>query len=217
MSDSRLSMTEILGGILRFFPNTMLVTFFVAGVMTGRMPWILAAAGGLVTIATTVLLQGVTQWGFGDMSYDFKPGEVAVDSCSLTPSTGDLFVQVPSMWIATSAFYATYIFTNALNIYTYTSTANQNRIPVQQRKGMGLISMVAVFLLFFFLLVPRFMTTCETILGTITGLGIGIGWGVAWWHIVNLCGANIFPDVHGVMIGLTPGSLKSNPFAYVPL
>jgi hypothetical protein len=39
---------------------------------------------------------------------------------------------------------------------------------------------------------------------------------VGWWNIVNLCGANIFPDVHGVMIGLTPGSLKSNPFAYMP-
>jgi len=211
-------MTEILGGILRFFPNTMFVTFLVAGIMTGRMPWILAAAGGLVTIATTSLFQGLAQWFFGidAVRYDFKPGEVAADSCSLTPST-DVFIQVPSMWIATSAFYATYIFTNALNIYNYTSTTNQNRIPVQQRKGMGLISMVAIFLLFFFLLVPRFMTTCESIMGTITGLGIGIGWGIAWWHIVNLCGANIFPDVHGVMIGLTPGSLKSNPFAYVPV
>jgi hypothetical protein len=211
-------LAEILGGILRFFPNTMFVTFLIAGIMTGRMPWILAAAGGLVTIATTSLFQGLAQWflGIDAVRYDFKPGEVAADSCSLTPST-DVFIQVPSMWIATSAFYATYIFTNALNIYTYTSTTNQNRIPVQQRKGMGLISMVAVFLLFFFLLVPRFMTTCESIMGTITGLGIGIGWGVAWWHIVNLCGANIFPDVHGVMIGLTPGSLKSNPFAYVPL
>ena len=210
---------EILGGILRFFPNTMLITFFVAGVMTGRMPWILAAMGGIVTIMTTWLFQGVGRWMFGTeaVAYDFRPGDVAVESCSLTPnSVTDVFIQTPSMWIATSSFYATYIFMNALNIYRYKSTTSQDRIHVQQRKGMGLISMVAIFLLFVFLLVPRFLTTCESIIGTITGLAIGLGWGVGWWNIVNLCGANIFPDVHGVMIGLTPGSLKSNPFAYMP-
>jgi hypothetical protein len=215
------AIAEILGGILRFFPNTMVVTLFFVGMMTGRIPWILTAVGGLLMIVITMFAQVLLSWVLGaEMgNYDFTPGEVAAESCSLTPTLlQENYTTLPSLWIASSSFYATFIFMNAFNIYKQAPANNisKDKMAVQQRKGMGLISMVTAALLFFFLLVPRFLTRCESVIGTIIGLALGIGWGFGWWTILNFCGANVFPDIHGVMIGLTPRSLRANPYALVP-
>jgi hypothetical protein len=116
-----------------------------------------------------------------------------------------------------STFFVTVIFTNALNIYT-TSPQKKSKeaIAVQQRKGMGLISMLAILLLFVFLMVPRYNTNCETLLGMILGAVVGIGIGVGWWKLLDACGADVYPDIHGVMLGLKPGFLREHPVACVP-
>jgi hypothetical protein len=67
--------------------------------------------------------------------------------------------------------------------------------------------------LFFFLLIPRYMTSCETILGVVLGLAIGISGGYLWWRLLDACGPDVYPDIHGVMIGTQPGLLHTNPIA----
>jgi hypothetical protein len=57
---------------------------------------------------------------------------------------------------------------------------------------------------------------CESIIGSILGIGLGIGGGYAWWVILNACGSNVYPDIHGVMIGLKPGTLRTAPLACTP-
>ena len=142
-----------------------------------------------------------------------------MESCSLIPvADGSTYTAVPSLWVALSSFVATYIFVNAANIYSQApARINRNKLAVQQRKGMGFISMIAAVLLFTFLLVPRYWTTCETIMGVILGLLIGMGSGWLWWEILNACGPDVYPDIHGVMIGLKPGSLHTNPVACAPI
>jgi hypothetical protein len=206
------SLVEILGGILNFFPNTMIASLFVIGVMTGRLSWILISLGGIVITILTLTAQYAMSKAIVGLA---MPGQHIIETCSILPvAKGGDYTPVPSLWVALSAFFATYIFTNALNVYSQVPVrTNKDSFSVQQRKGVGIISMLAVMVLFFFLLIPRYMTSCETILGVVLGLAIGIGGGYLWWRVLDACGPDVYPDIHGVMIGTQPGLLHTNPIA----
>jgi hypothetical protein len=209
---------ELLGGILRFFPNTILITLFVLGITTGKVAWILVAVGGLLVTILTLLIQYLFGKGLGLGPLSDRPGAAIMEACSLIPiASNATYSAIPSLWVAMSSFFVAYIFTNATNIYTQTpARINKEKIAVQQRKGVGLISMFSVVLLFVFLMVPRYWTNCETRWGVILGLLVGCGFGIGWWYILNACGADVYPDIHGVMIGLKPGALRTNPIACAP-
>jgi len=203
---------ELLSGILRFFPNTIIATLFILGITLGKLSWILIAVGGLIVTILTLTIQYVF------LKANLATGMSGVsimEACSLLPTAGDgPYMDTPSLWISLSSFIATFIFVNARNVYVQNPVrVSKDRISVQQRKGTGIISMLAVCVLFVCLLVPRWWTTCESVAGTIFGLLIGISSGFLWWHLLNACGADVFPDIHGVMIGLRPGMLKTNPVA----
>jgi len=219
--------SELLAGILRYFPNTMIASLFVLGITTGKLAWILVAIGGILVTILTLVVQYMLQKSMGLGPLTDRPGAAIIQACSLLPvAVGGDYSAMPSLWTAVSVFFATYIFMNASNIYTQTpARVNKEKLAVQQRKGMGLISMMAVVILTAFLIVPRYMSPCESKLtmfgmglpiGMIVGAAMGITAGYAWWKILDACGPDVYPDIHGVMIGLKPGSLHTNPMACAP-
>jgi hypothetical protein len=119
--------------------------------------------------------------------------------------------------MALTSFFATYILINAAYVYNAKPVhRSKEALPVQQRKGIGLISILASTLLLILLVVPRFTSPCETLGGTIVGLGAGIGFAWLWWKILHACGSDVFPDIHGIMLGLKPGMLHTAPVACAP-
>ena len=206
------AIAEMLGGMLQFFPNMMLITLFVVGVTTGKLAWILFAIGGVLVAMGTLTTQYLMTKAFG---IGPMPGLAVLKTCSMIPIIDTQeYTNVPSLWTAMSTFFATFIFINAYHIYSARIKHGSKEItPVQQRKGIGLISMFSAIILFVFLLVPRYWTTCETIPGMLTGLAIGGTAAYGWWKLLSACGADVYPDVHGVMIGLRPASLHNNPVA----
>jgi hypothetical protein len=212
---------ELLSGVLRFFPNSMIVTLMILGIATGRLPWILVSIGGLLIVILTLTIQYIL--GKTIISSGAMPSAAVLEACALLPiASGATYSALPSVWIATTSFFATFVFVNAVRIYTQVPAPGVKTskdgipIPVQQRKGMGMISMLAVSILFFMLVIPRWWTSCETMLGLLLGLAIGVGGGYGWWQILNACGSAIYPDIHGVQAGLTPGALRSGPVACSP-
>jgi hypothetical protein len=213
------TLIEVLTGILKYFPNTIIATLFVAGILLGRLSWIFVSLGGIVVAVIVMTLQYV--FSAGQIQFDMM-GKDVIDACSILPdTTGTSLSTRPSIWMALTFYFATFIFTNAVNIYTQKSTrTNSDALSVQQRKGTGIVSMVAVLLILFFVVGTRIMkTTCEPtdLLGSLLGIGlgaaIGIGLGIGWWFFLNACGSNVYPDIHGVMIGTQPGILHRNPIA----
>jgi hypothetical protein len=206
---------EFLSGAHRYFPNMITLTLLVVGLFLGKANWVLIGVGGLITVLLVLLAQiTLGQLIGGDGG---PPGAALLAACSMLPSGGGSYITTPSIWIALTMFYITYVLKNASNVYTTKPTKlSSSSIPVQQRKGLGLISIVATVLLMLMLLLPRLMTGCETIFGVILGIATGIGAGIGWWHVLDACGADYYPDIHGVMIGLRPGSLHTSPVACVP-
>jgi hypothetical protein len=73
---------------------------------------------------------------------------------------------------------------------------------------MGLISMLATLILLVVLVGPRLLTGCEHWGGVVLGGILGLLVAVAWWYILNACGSDVLPDIHGVMLGLNPSTQK---------
>lgn len=213
------ALADLLSGVLRFFPNTMMFVLLIVGALTGKMSWILISFGSMLLAAGILTIQyafgralGVGIYGGG------IPGEAVLEACSMIPITQAAeYSNIPSLWMALTTFFASYIFINAAHVYTAQPVKKpKDALPVQQRKGIGMISMLAAALFFVFLIVPRYRTTCETLVGTGLGVTAGVGFAWLWWKILDACGSDVFPDIHGVMMGLKPGSLRTAPMACTP-
>jgi hypothetical protein len=205
---------ELLSGIHRYFPNVMTASLIVIGLLTAKVGWVLVGVGAILLAIVVLILQYTINKmiGLGDL-----PGADVLKACSIIPTATGTFRTTPSVWMSLTAFFLTYIIVNASNVYTTTPAKKaKDSIPVQQRKSVGILSMLAVAILFILLLIPRYASPCESTIGTILGLVVGgfAGWG--WWQILNACGADIYPDIHSVMIGLKPASLRTSPVACVP-
>ena len=203
---SRAALVEVLTGIYQYLPNTLTTSLLVFGVFLGRISWILTAMGAIVL---TILIS-LLQFGKAKFVPDFGklPGAAAVAACSILPSKAESFETIPSLWMATAFYYATFILINASNIYmTKPTKKSSEALTVQHRKAVGIVSIVTTLILCAFLIVPRFIwSDCESkyAIGGFLGAAIGVLMGLAWWTLLDLCGPDVYPDVHGVMIGLRP-------------
>lgn len=210
---------ELMAGVWRLFPNTILLTLLVGGILLARMSWILVALGGIITATVTLMIQYLLgKTGFFPDGNTI-PGADIMHACSLLPNATTVsYSVIPSMWVTLTTFLATYITTNAAYVTSAAPAgkASTAAIPVQQRKGVGVISILAITVLFLFMMFFRFNSRCENILSMIAGAAVGIGMGYSWWGILYACNKNTYPDIHGVMIGLAPGSLRTSPMACTP-
>lgn len=212
---------EFLSASHRHFPNIITVTLLFAGLFLGKANWVLVGTGAIAVAIVVLILQYAL---FNGAGLGVFPGAEVFAACSMIPSGSGQYLTAPSLWIALTLFYMTYIIKNAANVYTTTPTKlPAAAIPVQQRKGLGLISIIACVLLLITLMVSRFMTGCETgstLWSSIIGISIAVATGIVagnyWWVLLNACGADYYPDIHGVMIGLRPGGLHTSPVACTP-
>lgn len=209
---------ELMAGVWRLFPNTIIMTLLVGGILLARMSWVVIALGGLVTATLTLLIQFVVDKSSLIPGGNMIPGSDIMHACSLTPNSKGSYAMVPSMWVTLTTFLATYIVTNAAYVTSAPPAPNASTtaIPVQQRKGVGVISILAITILFLFMMFFRFNSRCENILSMVTGAALGIFMGYSWWGILYACGKNTYPDIHGVMLGLSPGTLRTSPLACTP-
>jgi len=224
-----------MSGILRFLPLTLTVSFLILGIMLNNMPWLIAGVAavtlwaGIAGIGTAVT-NLIPAWLGGG-----EPPHLFTTICSLIP--GATYLKVPSVWFALMGYFMTYIICNANNIFTATPAtasgynpagmgshvlvaspvvASRNSIGVVQRRSVGMISLIAVSILFMIIMIPRFMNQCESTLGIVSGLLLGSLWGWGMWASANTNTNNPLADIHGVMLGLSPGYLRHTPIACTP-
>jgi hypothetical protein len=206
---------DIVLSTARFFPTAVGVTLGIAGLATGRIPWVLVTLG-LILIAG---IARATQAIFSKWSQATTAGHI-FETCSLAPipGTDTIYGYLPSMWMTLTAYLLTVFLSSGIVVATAkpaTKTANE-ALPVQQRKGVGTLSIIACAVLLFFMILLRYRSGCEGLLGLITGLILGVLFGLGWWHVVMRVGGPAVWDVHGVMLGTQPGSLRTSPLACLP-
>ncbi len=202
----------MLTGIHRYFPSTMITGLIVLGLTLGRVSWVLVGVGGIILTILIMIMQVIVG--------RFAPTEQTpglIEACSVLPLSGSTYFMVPSFWFTITTFFLSYIMSNAVSVYTKNPTKQPNTaIAVQQRKGLGVISIVAVLVIGLILLGARMLSPCESWVGSISSILLGGGLGYAWWYALSKQGNDIFQDIHGVMVGLQPGDLRTGPVACTP-
>jgi len=215
---------EVLSGIYRFLPNTMTASLLVLGVFLGKISWVIISCSAIVLSLLIVFIQSICIPGAFHQIPGFKmlSGGAALAACSPLPSRikdTDVLHTTPSLWMSVTAFYLGYIIMNALNVYMADAARPGTpdkylNFKIDHRKSVGLISIISSVFLLIFLMFTRFFSTCESIGGSILGLLLGVGAGIGMWYVLSINGSDIYPDIHGVMIGLKPGQPYSSENYY---
>jgi hypothetical protein len=213
-----MSATGILDIVLstaQYFPTAVGVTLGVAGLATARLPWLFAASG-LVPLAFLIWVLQI--FAFKITGQHTTAGHI-YEMCSLAPIPGPTprYAYAPSTWMTLTAYLITVLMASASVVATSkpASTTTNAALPVQQRKGVGTLSILACVILTLFLLLLRYRTGCEGIIGLISGFILGGSFGALWWAVMRAGGPAAW-DVHGVMLGTQPGSLRTTPLACLP-
>lgn len=219
---SALTIIEFVTGMARNFPTTMTAASLIGGLAVGQLPWVIMGAGGVIVALLILCAQAIVGAGIPSTK---TPDIAVLQACSLIPigPTSGVYSYVPSLWFALTAYYVAYIIMNAQEVYSSPATKlPQEALPVQHRKSIGMVSMIAIALLFVSLAVFRFRTGCEQLgplnipFGAILGIVLGA---FLAWTLRQGASSKRDPsvgDVHGVMIGLQPGSLRTHPLACAP-
>lgn len=212
---------DLLLSAAQYFPIAVGTTMFVGGLATARIPWVVASLGMATLGFVLVLLHfflGLTPAGRSSYGSSLSGAHI-FEVCSLTPIPGkdQVYFSVPSMWVSLTTYLLLIILFSAVRVATSNpTTASKEALPVQQRKGVGTLSILACVILFLFLLLLRVQTGCETILGVLFGIGAGVAAAFAFWTAMRAGGPAVW-DVHGVMLGVQPGSLRTGPLACLPV
>jgi hypothetical protein len=224
MSSTANPVLEVLSGIYRFLPNTLTVSLMVLGIFLGKISWIMISSAVIVLCIVVLLIQAVFLPGSVHQISAFKmlSGGAALSACSPLPSRikeTDVLYTTPSLWMTVTSFYLAYILMNAINVYT--ANAAKPGTPdkylsfkIDSRKSVGLISIIATFILLACLIITRFFSQCESTGGALLGIVLGLGAGVGMWYLLSINGTDIWPDIHGVLIGLKPGHPYSSENYY---
>lgn len=217
------AIVEFVSGLAKNFPVTMTGIALVGGLALGQLAWMWM---GIMSFAV-ILVCMAFHFTFGSYFPNSKDFSL-LQACSIVPSnvsSSSTYFFIPSMWVAVTTFYLTYILYNAGTVYnTPAKKLPQEALPVQHRRSIGMVSIVATILLFIGLLTFRLRTGCEhftyilTIpipFGALFGILLG-GVLASFYYAFRLGGDTLSTDVHGVLSGLQPGSLRDHPLVCAP-
>jgi len=192
-------------------PNVLFVGALLIGSLMGYLPLVWVAFGLLANAITVSAIQRTLELLFPTWSQLYQ------DPVSATCSTGFLQVRslkedpgsvprrtvAPSHWLAATVFFAVFTMYNSIRVAIAPAANGVSEEKVAERRAFSLSATVAAFL-FLLLILSRFFSGCETIVGTLLGVLVGGGMAIGYWHFLDLCGSGRVPDVLQVMGSMAP-------------
>lgn len=119
---------------------------------------------------------------------------------------------VPSYWLTMMAFFFSYLFYNAYDLYTKQEVSNARPQAVQARKSQAGISMFMIVALGAVFTVLRYGTSCESALSVPISLVLGGGVAYGWYSFMRTCGLGRLDDLFGISNRILPlQSMEERP------
>jgi hypothetical protein len=210
---------ELFSGLVQHFPTTMIAISLVGGLALGRVAWVIMGGIGVILAVSVFLVQlGLRNFPLTAPYMAMSNNIGILQACAMAPNAvASTYQYAPSMWVSVTTFFLLYILHNAINVYKTPPSKNlaQETFPVQHRKSVGVISILATVLLLLVLLFMRTQTSCESIGGFILGILLGSLFAGIYYGI-NAMKSPLLSDVHGVMMGIQTGTLRTHPLACAP-
>jgi len=205
-----LTARETIFHFFRSLPVCLFITIGLFGAFQGNENYIFFVIGlGLLAPAVAVSLNMLLEFIFTKIdgwtgnethSYWLVPNGA---SCTLFEQLSknplDSMCAVPTVWTVMTAFFFTYIFVNAYDIYNRRVPQKADQTAVNARKTRCVMSMIFIVALFIIAIIGRYsIMHCETMFGMIIGLLVGGGLGYGWYDFSRSCGVGQFDDIFGI-------------------
>ena len=199
---------EFVIGAYHDLPNVLLVGSLLLGSITGYRPLLLLSIGLLAfNLPVTYLTQLGTGYFAAAKPYFVveRSGRCATFSQpSNAPSNNNnnlgaagfpvIDASGPTWWMTSAAFFFFFTLYNAIMIMA--SPANPNATTDQRNnRNAYCYAVIVISVVFLFLASSRWLSGCETAAGGVVGLLLGIGLAAAYWHILDVCGNGLVPDI----------------------
>ena len=209
---------EYLQASYRQLPLYIMATLFVMGVLQTNMAYMFFTLGCGALFGIIWVIQAILELLLKDATPERK-ALFMVDgkstSCNILSSLTSLSdagpaLVTPSYYIGFIAFFATYILSNAVHLYTRTppdvapdadpELKKEVDAKVDNRKKHAIIIMtfVSLFTVIFLLIRLFYFKGCEKVIGVISSILIGTTVGYSWFAILNACWGNAFSDLFGI-------------------
>lgn len=220
------------GGV-QTLPLTIAGTLSILGLFTANYAILFFLLGYLVlTPIASSILNFIVAAIFGDKLFKAKSSDICklvIPYSTLKSPVGTEDVNVvSSSWVAMTAFFIGYVFTNALQLFNResidttitvtTSSASDLNTMVTNRKSQAVIAMVSTIIFALIVLGFRFYSGCESTLGMIITIITFIFIGNGWYQALSKVGQDRLSDLFGIANRLLPPSAINNaPVACVPV
>jgi len=213
MSVSIMRLRQFILGLYHDLPNVLFVGSIVLGSIMGYLPLVWVSLGLVINAIAVAVLQGL----FGII---FNPsgalgsqiilgkGHPACEIVSAVPGAAGIgrdgvTVIAPSYWLSSAIFFSAFVIYNSVQVamMPVAKGASQEKADIRTAFTLTTAIIGAVFLL---LVLLRGFSGCESYLGGILSGALGIGLAIGFWHLLNVCGAGMVPDVLQVVNSMAP-------------
>jgi hypothetical protein len=207
---------DVFQDIARFFPIAVLTTLIFGGIALNQIAWVVV---GSVGFALMLLIATLHYWPLGifpNFAMASAPSMALLEACAVLPGGAGSYDSRLTYWLTSTVFLLSYVVMNASQIVKKVpEKAPSGSAPVLSRKGVGVASLIAALILVIALPALRSFGNCETVISYILGTLMGGAAGVGLWYILNVGNGNgsVLSDIHGVLIGTSPGTLRTGPLA----
>lgn len=203
----------------RSLPVLLAGSILVMGLAQGNFNLLFFFVGMFVlTPLATVILNMLVEfvfsiWPFTNISKIFWQTDKAnSEICNLfsTPIKGQEFAVptggtvVPSYWMTIMAFFFTYLYANANDLYSKPVEPNAPSKGVMARKSQSIISILVLIISAVLFTFFRYATTCETGLGICVSWVLGSSLAYGWYSFMRSCGLGRLDDLFGISNQLLP-------------
>jgi hypothetical protein len=211
-------------GAYHDLPNVLFVGSLILGGVSGNLSLIWVSLGLLLTSFATFIVQVPFSFfaenkymhiesGLGTCTM-FGRQKASVDALRALGANFDTLV-TPSHWMAAASFFAIYNIYNSARLALRPPTDGAPITMYGTRVAFSL-SVMVIGIIFMGLVLARFYTGCETMIGAVLGILLGGGLAVGYWHLLDVCGAGRIPDVLNVVNGLAPPGSGNVPIICTP-
>jgi hypothetical protein len=197
---------QFLLGLYHDLPNVLFVGSLVLGSITGYLPLVWVSMGLIMNaFAVGSLQQLFALLTDKDSPWDqiFTAKGAACDIIPGSKSGGDMSIIAPSYWLSSALFFASFVIYNSIQVAMMPVAEGASKEKADIRHAFTLTTIV-IGSVFFLLVLLRGYSGCESYLGGALGAIIGIGLSIGFWHLLNVCGAGMVPDVLQVVNSMAP-------------
>ena len=208
---------EFLLGAYHDLPNVLFTGSLLIGSMTGYLSLIWVAVGMILVAVVVSLLQGGLSLVYPNWSQVVVPaGSLACEIIRRVQDSGATTVIAPSYWLSATSFFAMFLIYNSIRVAIRPPADGVDATKVDARRAFSL-SVLLTGIAFFFLVLLRGYSGCESWLGGILGVLVGSGVAIGYWHLLDACDSGIIPDILQVVGSMAPaGSDATTPIVCTP-